>query len=152
MKRLGKSFDQLGTTASDALSQIIIHGGDAKDTVKQLLAVLASQFVGGLFDKGGLLRPTKKNTGGTIYPGRAYEVHERETVVPLGQPMQVIPASQTRAGGETVNISIDARGSDEAGAMMAWERIKPQIVREFRQVANHERNRRDRRAQLGASH
>ena len=117
VKRLGKSFEDMGTKASDSLKAIIVNGADATETVKRLLLTLGVDFLTSAFEPGGFFRPIKKNVGGTIFPGQAYRVHEDETIVPVGSPMQVQPARAggAMAGTEVVNnIVIEGYDRDEA--------------------------------------
>lgn len=123
VERLGESFTSLGDSASESLKQIILYGADANEAMKRLLVTVGIDFLRGALSPGGLFRPEKKNTGGTIYPGRAYEVHAQETIVPVGSPMQVQPASAAATGSGTATIeapvSIQINGYDRDQSELA---------------------------------
>ena len=132
VKRLGDSFALMGDRAADSLKQIVIQGANAQETVKRLLVTLGIDFLRDALSPGGLFRPTKKNVGGTIYPGRAYRVHEDETIIPLGSPMQVQPArsgAQGSPGNVSINVSIDGYDRDQSElARAVAEAVEGRII------------------------
>ena len=141
--RLGKSFDNLGQKASDSLKQIIVQGADATETVKRLLLTLGVDILTGAFEPGGLFRPAGRNVGGTIYPGQAYRVHEDETIVPVGSPLQVQPARSamsTDAGETVVNITIE--GYDRDRTALANEIVSIVETRAARREFNRQARKR----------
>ena len=151
VKRLGNSFEGLGRKASESLKSIIVNGADARETVKRLLLTLGVDFLTGAFQPGGLFRPAARNVGGTIFPGQAYRVHEDETIVPIGAPMQVVPAMASGgAGGVTLNFSPVINAGDPAMIREVLQQEKEPFVREVMQVVNHDRARRMRRSQIGS--
>ena len=150
VKRLGNSFEGLGQKASESLKAIIVQGADARETLKRLLLTLGVDFLTGAFQPGGLFRPQAKNVGGTIYPGRAYRVHEDETIVPVGAPMQVMTASAGSGSPVTLNFAPVINAGDPAMVREVLQEEKEPFIREVMQVVNHDRARRNRRSQIGA--
>ena len=150
VKRLGNSFEGLGQKASESLKAIIVNGADARETIKRLLLTLGVDFLTGAFQPGGLFRPAAKNVGGTIYPGRAYRVHEDETIVPVGAPMQVMTASAGGGSPVTLNFAPVINAGDPAMVREVLQEEKEPFIREVMQVVNHDRARRNRRSQIGA--
>ena len=147
VEKLGEAFSDLGEFAGDALERIIIQGGDAKDVVKKLLAVIATRFVNMVFGEGGLIRGERQH-GGNIQPGQSYQLHKDEVVTPIGAPMNVIPANAS-ASGTSITFAPVFNGVNGPEVEATFNRMRPRLLQDAQQLIANENNRAARRSRVG---
>ena len=151
VNKLSEAFSDLGDFAGDALERIIIRGGDARDVMKSLIAVIATRFVNQLFEEGGLLRGERQH-GGNILPGRSYKLHKDEIVTPIGAPMNVIPAGKANRGSQpSIVFAPVFNGVNGPEVESTFNRMRPRLLQDVEQLITNQQRRENRRNRIGAS-
>lgn len=155
----GRAARNLGDEAGDALKEIILQGGNAREVIAGLLADMA----GSLFSSGwsaltGALFPSAKGNvfdGGSIVPFARGGIVDRPTLFPMRRgtglmgeagPEAIVPlrrgadgslgiaANGMAGGGVTVQVNVDARGATEGTAAQVAAAVRQQIPGIVRQA------------------
>ena len=130
--------ESFGRGLERGIVRAVREGGKLRDIFAQIgreitgtiLGALTRLGVNALFSAIGLPGfGGGRQFGGLALPGRVYQVHRDELIVPAN-PARVIPAGA--GGGNNVVINLDARGSDEASFQASLQRALPQLAEIFR--------------------